>query len=242
MPSIVPWTPEHFERALEVTADVMPTLAGVELVDVYNGMFSFTPDAFPVMGESPDVKGFWSAQAVWITPRRRGRQDHGRVDGHRLPVHGHAGVGHRAVPPSRLGAAVRPGKGGAAVPRGLRHQAPATADEQPARPPRHAVPRQAGGAWRGLLRERWLGAPAVVRGQRCAGHARFPGPLRMGGPRVVADRRGRAPGGQRERGRIRLDALRQDRGVGPRCAGVPPAHHVQSDGQAPWAERHIPPC
>ena len=67
MPSIVPWTPEHFERALEVTAEVLPRLKGVELVDVYNGMFSFTPDAFPVMGESPDVKGFWSAQAVWIT-------------------------------------------------------------------------------------------------------------------------------------------------------------------------------
>ena len=43
MPSIVPWTPEHFERALEVTADVLPRLKGVELVDVYNGMFSFTP-------------------------------------------------------------------------------------------------------------------------------------------------------------------------------------------------------
>ena len=67
MPSIVPWTPEHFERALEVTAEVMPTLRDAELVDGYNGMFSFTPDAFPVLGESPEVRGFWSAQAVWIT-------------------------------------------------------------------------------------------------------------------------------------------------------------------------------
>jgi glycine cleavage system aminomethyltransferase T len=30
-------------------------------------MFSFTTDGFPVLGESPQVKGFWSAQAVWIT-------------------------------------------------------------------------------------------------------------------------------------------------------------------------------
>ena len=67
MPSIRPWTADHFERALEVTAEVLPTLAGAELVDKYNGMFSFTPDAFSVLGESPDVKGFWSAQAVWIT-------------------------------------------------------------------------------------------------------------------------------------------------------------------------------
>lgn len=67
MPSIRPWTPEHFDRALKVTAEVLPTLKGVELVDKYNGMFSFTADTFPVLGESPDVKGFWSAQAVWIT-------------------------------------------------------------------------------------------------------------------------------------------------------------------------------
>jgi glycine cleavage system aminomethyltransferase T len=30
-------------------------------------MFSFTPDGFPILGESPRLRGFWSAQAVWIT-------------------------------------------------------------------------------------------------------------------------------------------------------------------------------
>ena len=33
----------------------------------FNGLFSFTTDGFPVLGESPEVRGFWSAQAVWIT-------------------------------------------------------------------------------------------------------------------------------------------------------------------------------
>ena len=33
----------------------------------FNGLFSFTTDGFPVLGESPQVRGFWSAQAVWIT-------------------------------------------------------------------------------------------------------------------------------------------------------------------------------
>ena len=67
MPSIMPWTPDHFKKALEVTKDILPTLSGATITDKYNGMFSFTPDAFPIMGESPSVKGFWSAQAVWIT-------------------------------------------------------------------------------------------------------------------------------------------------------------------------------
>ena len=33
----------------------------------FNGLFSFTTDSFPILGEAPQVKGFWSAQAVWIT-------------------------------------------------------------------------------------------------------------------------------------------------------------------------------
>src|SRR5207245_4731571 len=29
--------------------------------------FSFTPDGFPLLGEARDVRGFWIAEAVWIT-------------------------------------------------------------------------------------------------------------------------------------------------------------------------------
>ena len=32
-----------------------------------NGMFSFTPDSGSVVGESAKVKGFWVAEAVWVT-------------------------------------------------------------------------------------------------------------------------------------------------------------------------------
>ena len=32
-----------------------------------NGIFSFTPDGIPLMGESTDVAGFWLAEAVWVT-------------------------------------------------------------------------------------------------------------------------------------------------------------------------------
>ena len=45
----------------------MPGLKGAGLTRKLNGIFSFTTDGFPVLGESPQVAGFWSAQAVWIT-------------------------------------------------------------------------------------------------------------------------------------------------------------------------------
>ena len=31
-----------------------------------NGLLSLTPDAMPVLGETPEVKGLWSAAAVWV--------------------------------------------------------------------------------------------------------------------------------------------------------------------------------
>ena len=66
-PAEMPFTPEHFESAMEAAREVMPSLEGAGLTRRFNGLFSFTNDGFPVLGESPQVRGFWSAQAVWIT-------------------------------------------------------------------------------------------------------------------------------------------------------------------------------
>ena len=48
---------------------IVPALRGpdVRIETGINGIFSFTPDGAPLMGESPDVKGFWLAEAVWVT-------------------------------------------------------------------------------------------------------------------------------------------------------------------------------
>ncbi|MEO6208136.1 MAG: FAD-dependent oxidoreductase, partial [Candidatus Limnocylindrales bacterium] len=67
MPSLTAWTPEHFDAAWEEARRLMPSLAGTHLDYTLNGMFSFTPDGFPVLGPSPAVKGAWIAEAVWIT-------------------------------------------------------------------------------------------------------------------------------------------------------------------------------
>ena len=66
-PSEMPFTPHHFEKAMAAAGEVLPSLKGVGLTRKFNGIFSFTTDGFPVLGESPQVRGFWSAQAVWIT-------------------------------------------------------------------------------------------------------------------------------------------------------------------------------
>ena len=66
-PAEMPFTPIHFEMAMTAAGELLPGLKGVGLTRKFNGVFSFTTDGFPVLGESPQVGGFWSAQAVWIT-------------------------------------------------------------------------------------------------------------------------------------------------------------------------------
>ena len=66
-PAEMPFTPDHFERGMAAAREVLPSLEGAGLTRKFNGLFSFTTDGFPVLGESPQVRGFWSAQAVWIT-------------------------------------------------------------------------------------------------------------------------------------------------------------------------------
>ena len=66
-PAEMSYTPRHFAHARAVAGDVLPALEGADLTRRFNGLFSFTQDGFPVLGESPDLRGFWSAQAVWIT-------------------------------------------------------------------------------------------------------------------------------------------------------------------------------
>jgi glycine cleavage system aminomethyltransferase T len=47
----------------------MPEIVGDESVGIkyaINGLLSLTPDGLPLLGETPEVKGLWSAAAVWI--------------------------------------------------------------------------------------------------------------------------------------------------------------------------------
>ena len=66
MPAAMAFTASDFAPARRSAEEFIPALEGAELVEGFNGMFSFTPDAMPVLGESDEVRGFWAAEAVWI--------------------------------------------------------------------------------------------------------------------------------------------------------------------------------
>ncbi|HYT27199.1 MAG TPA: FAD-dependent oxidoreductase, partial [Actinomycetota bacterium] len=67
MPSLMPFTPNDFKQAWADAQELLPALRGTEVAESLNGLFSFTPDGLPLVGESRDVPGFWVAEAVWIT-------------------------------------------------------------------------------------------------------------------------------------------------------------------------------
>src|SRR5437867_3778358 len=68
-PTEFPFTQPDFELQMQHALELMPEIVGDEKVGVkyaINGILSLTPDGMPVLGESPDVKGLWSAAAVWV--------------------------------------------------------------------------------------------------------------------------------------------------------------------------------
>jgi glycine cleavage system aminomethyltransferase T/glycine/D-amino acid oxidase-like deaminating enzyme len=68
MPSVEPFTPEHFAVAEREAERLLPPVAGrLDRSTAINGMFSFTPDMGSIVGESAAVRGFWICEAVWVT-------------------------------------------------------------------------------------------------------------------------------------------------------------------------------
>ena len=67
MPSVVPFTPDDFAQPWRDAVALIPALGDAEIASAINGLFSFTPDGNPLVGESPDVRGLWVAEAVWVT-------------------------------------------------------------------------------------------------------------------------------------------------------------------------------
>ncbi|MEV0114307.1 FAD-dependent oxidoreductase [Streptomyces sp. NPDC050844] len=67
MPSSYPFTEEDFAPSWEDCRRLLPALRDTEVAEGFNGVFSFTPDGMPVLGESRALRGFWLAEAVWVT-------------------------------------------------------------------------------------------------------------------------------------------------------------------------------
>ncbi len=68
-PTELPFTQDDFDPQLEQALELMPEALGDERAGVrhaINGLLSLTPDGFPLLGETVEVKNLWSAAAVWI--------------------------------------------------------------------------------------------------------------------------------------------------------------------------------
>jgi heterotetrameric sarcosine oxidase gamma subunit len=65
-PTELPLTYDDFDPQMEQAIDLMEMLGDAEIRYAINGLLSLTPDANPVLGETPEVRNLWSAAAVWI--------------------------------------------------------------------------------------------------------------------------------------------------------------------------------
>lgn len=67
MPSVQPFTPADFDSPWEDAVTLLPALAETTVEEGINGVFSFTADGFPLLGEHRELPGVWIAEAVWVT-------------------------------------------------------------------------------------------------------------------------------------------------------------------------------
>jgi heterotetrameric sarcosine oxidase gamma subunit len=66
-PTELPFTADDFDQQLEEALELMPDiLSTAEMKYAINGLLSLTPDGFPLLGETTEVRNLWSAAAVWI--------------------------------------------------------------------------------------------------------------------------------------------------------------------------------
>ena len=66
MPSVLTFTPDDFAPGWADAAALLPALRDATIDEAINGLFSFTTDNVPLLGETT-TRGFWVAEAVWVT-------------------------------------------------------------------------------------------------------------------------------------------------------------------------------
>ncbi|MEV6342412.1 FAD-dependent oxidoreductase [Actinoplanes sp. NPDC051851] len=66
-PSKMPFSPALFEESWARAGELLPGLKNTEITESFDGVFSFTVDGNPLLGEARELKGFWTAEAIWVT-------------------------------------------------------------------------------------------------------------------------------------------------------------------------------
>jgi glycine/D-amino acid oxidase-like deaminating enzyme/glycine cleavage system aminomethyltransferase T len=66
-PAIHPLTWNDLKDGWAEVQRLFPETRSCEAVEGYNGIFSFTPDGNPLLGEVPGISGLWLGESVWLT-------------------------------------------------------------------------------------------------------------------------------------------------------------------------------
>ena len=208
-PTEMPFTEDDFDPQLEQAYELMPELLGAEGAEMryaINGLLSLTCDGLPILGES-DVKGLWTAAAVWI----KEGPGVGRAVAEWM-THGYSEIDVSHSDIARFHEHQKPREHtrkrtteSFIKTYGIIHPAEQYESDRGVRKsPMYDV---AGEARRVLLRDRRLGAAALVRDQRRPGRAvrrrRDAARARVGRALVEPDHQRRAPADARGRRRHR---------------------------------------
>ena len=193
MPSMLPFTEEDFAPAWSAAAELIPALSDSKVEEAFNGIFSFTPDGFSIMGEHRELSGFWVAEAVWVTHSAGVAKATADwiVDG-TPSIDVHECDLYRFEDAARSPEFIMQTSSQAFVEvYDIIH--PYQFRDSAARPAHQPVPRPAQGARRLLLRRGGMGTPGVVRGECGTGatasqrRAGVPGARRLVVAILVAD-------------------------------------------------------
>ncbi|MBC3192686.1 GcvT family protein [Pseudonocardia sp. C8] len=65
-PAAHPFSPDDIAPSWAAAAALLPVLRNATIADGVNGLVAGTPDGLPLLGEHPDLAGFWTAEAVGI--------------------------------------------------------------------------------------------------------------------------------------------------------------------------------
>ena len=68
-PTELPFSENDFDKQYEDAMELIPEMLDKDEVEIQysiNGLISLTPDGEPLLGETLEVKGLWSAAAIWI--------------------------------------------------------------------------------------------------------------------------------------------------------------------------------
>ncbi|CAB4337087.1 unannotated protein [freshwater metagenome] len=66
-PSMFEFTQEDWDPAWEEVIALMPDLRDAPLPIKYNGVFPYTPDGYPLLGQTKELTGLWILECLWAT-------------------------------------------------------------------------------------------------------------------------------------------------------------------------------